>query len=194
MVCKSRTRAAAAPRRFNGTGDVQQIIPAFGSRTGLSPFLQERRKGQFLIMATSRQTSSGDTAGDSHGRESPSPGVPQSTPPSSSSPPAIAPPKPPSPRTLGPDPKLPAHFRRDDALCLRCRSLSTLLPVALRPQPFAYLRQQLLPKYLLVQTPPAPDSNARNRKPSSGTRRLIRHRSATCNGPKTDGRTPCAVS
>ena len=61
----------------------------------LEPIVNQQM-GQFLILATPRPASSGDTRDGSNNRACPSPDARRSTPPSSSSPPASAPPKPPS--------------------------------------------------------------------------------------------------
>ncbi len=46
---------------------------------------------------------------------------------------------------------------RDDPFRQRLRRLRALLSVILRPHPLAHLRQQLLPKRLVAQTPTAPN-------------------------------------
>ena len=63
---------------------------------GQSNMEGQAEKG-FLVMATLRQTSAGDTTGGSEGREFPSSIALRSIPPSASSPPASAPPTPLSP-------------------------------------------------------------------------------------------------
>ena len=61
-----------------------------------APYVEVEKRGQFLILSTTRPASSGDTRDGSDNRACPSPDVRRSTAPSSSSPPASAQPKPPS--------------------------------------------------------------------------------------------------
>ena len=61
-----------------------------------APYVEVEKRGQFLILSTTRPASSGDTRDGSDNRACPSPDVRRSTPSSSSFPFASAPPKPPS--------------------------------------------------------------------------------------------------
>jgi len=87
---KRQTHGVGSIRqRWDGSGEGNRSlsvewVPTFGKR------------GQFLILFTTRPASSGDTRDGSDNRACPSPDARRSTPPSSSSPPASPPLKPPS--------------------------------------------------------------------------------------------------